>query len=96
MCKNAYRAEMNYFFEDYSDEIISDDILSRLLTFPNVLITSHQAFLTHEALENIARTTIENFNVFLKNVELPHEICYHRITSYNVCYTKLLRILDLS
>ena len=74
---DVYEEEMNYFFEDYSDEIISDDVLSRLLTFPNVLITSHQAFLTQEALANIAQTTIENFKTYLKNAELPHEICYH-------------------
>ena len=74
---DVYEEEMNYFFEDFSTEIISDDILSRLLTFPNVLITSHQAFLTHEALSNIAETTINNFNEFIADKKLIHEICYH-------------------
>ena len=74
---DVYEEEMDYFFEDFSDEIISDDVLSRLLTFPNVLITSHQAFLTHEALENIATTTISNFREIIAGKELTNEICYH-------------------
>ena len=82
---DVYEEEMNYFFEDYSEEIIPDDVLSRLLTFPNVLITSHQAFLTHEALANIAETTVNNFNMFLQNSALPHEICYHCKTRDGKC-----------
>jgi len=74
---DVYEEEMNYFFEDFSEEIISDDILSRLLTFPNVLITSHQAFLTQEALTSIAETTIKNFKDFFGDEKLPNEICYH-------------------
>lgn len=55
---DVYEQEADLFFEDLSDEIISDDLFQRLLTFPNVLVTGHQAFLTEEALEAIARTTL--------------------------------------
>lgn len=58
---DVYEEEDEYFFEDRSNEIISDDELSRLLTFPNVLITSHQAFFTTEAMKAIAETTLNNF-----------------------------------
>jgi D-lactate dehydrogenase len=61
---DVYEEESAYFFEDVSDEIMSDDVLARLLTFNNVIITSHQAFLTKEALANIAETTIENLHEF--------------------------------
>lgn len=57
---DVYEEEEGIFFEDHSEEVLQDDILSRLLTFPNVLITSHQAFLTEEALKEISRVTIEN------------------------------------
>ncbi len=57
---DVYEEEEGVFFEDLSGEVLQDDELSRLLTFPNVLITSHQAFLTHEALSEIARVTTEN------------------------------------
>ncbi|MBD3221925.1 2-hydroxyacid dehydrogenase [bacterium] len=57
---DVYEEESEYFFEDRSDEVITDDVLARLLTFPNVLITSHQAFLTVDALQAIARTTATN------------------------------------
>jgi D-lactate dehydrogenase len=57
---DVYEEEEGIFFEDRSDHLLRDDILSRLLTFPNVLITSHQAFLTREALREIARVTAEN------------------------------------
>ena len=50
-----YEEESGYFFENRSDVVITDDLLARLLTFPNVMITSHQAFLTQEALNNIAK-----------------------------------------
>jgi D-lactate dehydrogenase len=58
---DVYEEEEGIFFEDLSDLVLQDDELTRLLTFPNVLITSHQAFLTHEALTEIARVTTENF-----------------------------------
>ncbi len=73
---DVYEEESEYFFEDYSDTIISDDTLARLLTFNNVLITSHQAFLTEEALNNIASTTLENIKEFDDNRKLTNEICY--------------------
>lgn len=57
---DVYEQEADLFFEDLSSEIISDDVFQRLLTFPNVLITGHQAFLTEEALEAIARTTLQS------------------------------------
>lgn len=57
---DVYEEESHYFFEDFSDTIITDDVLTRLLTFNNVVITAHQAFLTHEALANIAATTLGN------------------------------------
>ncbi len=73
---DVYEEEDEYFFEDYSDTIIKDDVLARLLTFPNVLITSHQAFLTQEALHAIAETTLTNIQLFFEKNELPNEICY--------------------
>ena len=55
---DVHREEEGVFFEDLSGQILQDDELARLLTFPNVLITAHQAFLTHEALAEIARVTV--------------------------------------
>jgi len=74
---DVYEEEGDYFFEDFSSEGLEDDVLARLLTFPNLLVTSHQAFFTVEALENIAHTTLENIRVFIEKDELPNEICYH-------------------
>jgi D-lactate dehydrogenase len=59
---DVYEEEEGIFFEDLSGEVLQDDELSRLLTFPNVLITAHQAFLTQEALSEIARVTTDNLN----------------------------------
>lgn len=73
---DVYEEEAAYFFEDFSDEIITDDILARLLSFNNVLITSHQAFLTKEALSNIAQTTLDNISAFFNEKPLENEICY--------------------
>ena len=61
---DVYEQEADLFFEDLSNEIVQDDIFQRLLTFPNVLITGHQAFLTEEALQAIAATTLENVSDF--------------------------------
>lgn len=61
---DTYEEEEGVFFEDLSDQILMDDELSRLLTFPNVLITAHQGFFTHEALSEIARTTVQNLELF--------------------------------
>lgn len=73
---DVYEEEENYFFEDFSEEIIDDDILARLLSFPNVLVTSHQAFFTKEALANIAITTLDNIKAFDEGKELVNEVCY--------------------
>ena len=61
---DVYEEEGDLFFEDLSDTIIDDDVFARLLTFPNVLITAHQAFFTAEALEAIAQTTLDNITAF--------------------------------
>ena len=61
---DVYEEEEQIFFEDRSSSIISDDIFSRLLTFPNVIITGHQAFFTREALDSIAATTMQNISDF--------------------------------
>ncbi len=73
---DVYEEEDQYFFEDFSGSVIADDSLARLLSFPNVLLTSHQAFFTEEALEAIAVTTLGNVRAFLDKGELPNEICY--------------------
>lgn len=73
---DVYEEESDYFFEDFSNAGIPDDVLARLLSFPNVLITAHQAFFTQEALENIARTTLENIREFFVSQKVPNEICY--------------------
>ena len=73
---DVYEEEADYFFEDFSSTTISDDILARLMTFPNVLITSHQGFFTREALHNIAETTLENIKDFFEDKPLNNEICY--------------------
>lgn len=74
---DVYEEEADYFFEDLSNAYIADDVLARLLTFNNVLVTSHQAFFTQEALSNIATTTVNNVRDFFKGDALPNEICYH-------------------
>ncbi len=74
---DVYEEEGDYFFEDFSDDMISDDILARLISFPNVLITSHQAFLTKEALKNIANTTLNNIKNFSGGLTDFNEVCYN-------------------
>lgn len=73
---DVYEEESDLFYEDLSASVIQDDVLARLVTLPNVLITSHQAFLTAEALENIARTTMDNLRQYFTGQPLPNEICY--------------------
>ena len=75
-CLDVYEEESDIFFEDYSGHIVNDDNLARLITMPNVLITSHQAFLTKEALENIAETTLDNITAFFEREEVKNEVCY--------------------
>ncbi|HEU5246625.1 MAG TPA: 2-hydroxyacid dehydrogenase [Candidatus Udaeobacter sp.] len=71
---DVYEEEEQIFFEDRSGLIIPDDVFARLLTFPNVLITGHQAFFTREALENIATTTIENITRFEEGQMLENQL----------------------
>jgi D-lactate dehydrogenase len=73
---DVYEEESEYFFEDFSNSIIGDDTLARLLTFPNVIITSHQAFFTKEALSNISFTTFNNIKEYFEEDRLTNEICY--------------------
>lgn len=71
---DVYEQEENLFFEDKSEQIIEDDTLIRLISFPNVLITSHQAFLTGEALKEIAQTVLQNIDDFEHDRSLVNEV----------------------
>lgn len=73
---DVYEEESEFFYEDFSHSFISDDTLARLLTFPNVLITSHQAFFTKEAMHNIASTTLNNIATFFEGKEIQNEIAF--------------------
>ena len=75
-CLDVYEEESDFFFEDFSGHIMEDDTLARLISMPNVIVTSHQAFLTDEALSNIAETTVNNIVGFLETEQCPNEICY--------------------
>ncbi len=75
-CLDVYEEEGDIFFEDRSGHILSDDLLARLMTMPNVIVTSHQAFLTEEALHNIAETTIQNLRSFFDTGMCENELCY--------------------
>ena len=75
-CLDVYEEESNLFFEDNSGHIMEDDTLARLISMPNVIVTSHQAFLTEEALENIAETTVKNFVSFFETKQCKNELCY--------------------
>ena len=71
---DVYEEEANLFFEDNSNEIIQDDVLALLISLPNVIITSHQGYLTEEALDNIASITLKNFEDYLNGLKLENEI----------------------
>ena len=71
---DVYEEEAAYFYEDTSDRIMSDDVLARLLSFNNVIVTSHQGFFTREALDNIARTTMENIREFAAGEPLTNRV----------------------
>jgi D-lactate dehydrogenase len=71
---DVYEEEEGLFFEDHSEDILQDDTIARLMTFKNVLITSHQAFLTETALQNIAETTVTNLDCFAANTKTENEI----------------------
>lgn len=71
---DVYEEEQNYFYEDRSDKMIDDDKLALLLMMPNVIITSHQAFFTKEAVHNIAQTTMQNIQDWMDGKELKNEV----------------------
>lgn len=75
-CLDVYEEESNVFFHDYSNHIVDDDTLARLISMPNVIVTSHQAFLTEEALSNIADTTLDNVQEFFDKEYCKNEVCY--------------------
>ena len=76
-CLDVYEEEADIFFEDRSGHILNDDLLSRLISMPNVIVTSHQAFLTEEALNNIAETTVGNILSYFNNGGIcDNELCY--------------------
>lgn len=71
---DVYEEESELFFEDQSDVVIQDDIFARLLTFPNVIVTGHQAFLTRQAMMNIADTTLQNISDYEQDQELVNKV----------------------
>ena len=76
-CLDVYEEEADIFFNDLSGHILGDDVLSRLISMPNVIVTSHQAFLTEEALNNIAETTVNNILSYFSGDGLcDNELCY--------------------
>ena len=76
-CLDVYEEEADLFFEDRSGHILNDDLLARLISMPNVIVTSHQAFLTEEALSSIAETTVNNILSYFTNDGIcDNELCY--------------------
>ncbi len=73
-CLDVYEEESDVFFEDHSGRIVQDDVLARLISLPNVLITSHQAFLTREALGNIAETTVNGIDDYFRDGSLKTQV----------------------
>lgn len=71
---DVYEDETDIFYEDFSDKIVEDDVLARLISMPNVLVTSHQAFLTNEALTNIAEATLENLSDYFAGRPLKNQV----------------------
>lgn len=71
---DVYEEEENLFFQDLSEEILMDDLFARLISFPNVLVTSHQAFLTSEALSQIAVVTVNNIKTYFSTGEMPNQV----------------------
>jgi len=70
---DVYEQEAGLFFHDLSSTIITDDVLQRLITFPNVIVTGHQAFLTREAIATISETTLRSASEFAANTPLSNE-----------------------
>lgn len=85
---DVYEEETDYFYEDLSAEVITDDNLLRLMSYPNVLVTSHQAFFTKEAVQEIANVTVKNIADFKEGKFLENEICYDCDTKRAVCPPK--------
>lgn len=75
---DVYEEETDLFFEDVSERILQDDVLARLISMPNIVVTSHQAFLTDEALQNIAKQTLENIHAYFQGRPLFHEVRYEQ------------------
>ncbi len=75
---DVYEEETALFFEDYSSTIVQDDVLARLVSLPNVIMTSHQAFLTEEALQKIAEVTMFNLHQFYNGEALKNEVAYKK------------------
>ena len=75
-CLDVYEEESDIFFQDFSGHIVEDDKLARLISMPNVIVTSHQAFLTKEALSNIAETTCNNISEFFAGNVGKNELCF--------------------
>lgn len=71
---DVYEGETAYFFEDKSEEIMKDSILAQLIGSPNVIVTSHQAFLTHQALANIAESTLASIQQWKNGEKLTNEV----------------------
>ncbi len=76
---DVYEEEADLFFQDLSDQVIHDDVFARLLTFPNAIITAHQAFFTQEAMENIAETTLSNISDFEAQRPLINEVTIEKV-----------------
>lgn len=76
---DVYEEEAELFFEDLSNRVLQDDLLARLLTFPNVIITGHQAFFTRDAMEAIARTTLENISQLERGETCPNTVTADRL-----------------
>jgi len=71
---DVYEEEEGKFFRDLSDQVLDDEVLARLMSFPNVLLTSHQAFFTHEAMTTIAGTTIANLDAAAAGAPSPNRL----------------------
>jgi D-lactate dehydrogenase len=80
-CLDVYEEESSIFFHDFSGHIVEDDTLARLISMPNVIVTSHQAFLTEEALSNIAETTVQSIVELAATGSCPNELCYRGVTT---------------
>jgi D-lactate dehydrogenase len=75
-CLDVYEEEADFFFEDFSGHILEDDTLARLISMPNVIVTSHQAFLTEDALSNIAQTTLNSIARLTEDGQCENEVCF--------------------